>query len=101
MDFTDISKIMNEVQNSIKNTQNDTDNQKTFTAQSGGGLVEVSMNANFEIININIDDTLMDDKESLEILVMSSLNEVIKQVITDKSSMVTDLMKGFMPNNNT
>ena len=37
-----------------------------------------------EIIDIDIDDSLLEDKESLQILLISAVNDVIKMVEDDK-----------------
>ncbi len=42
-----------------------------LTAKAGGGMVKVSANGMGEIIDITIDDSLLEDRESLQILLIS------------------------------
>ena len=98
LDMDSLAKMMSEVQSKLQDGQI-TQDDKLFEAKSGGGLVCVSMKGNFEIVDLSIDDTLLDDKESLEILLMSAFNEVLQNVIKDKAASMGDMFKGFMPGN--
>jgi len=53
---------------------------KVFNVKSGGGMVEVSMNGKGEVIDLNIDDSLLDDKDSLQILLIGAINDANKMV---------------------
>lgn len=76
----------------IKNKQD----EKIFTNQSGGGLVEVKIKGSGEIIDLNIDDTLLSDKESLQILIMGCLNECYEQVAKAKAdTAMSSMMNGI------
>ena len=76
----------------IKNKQD----EKVFTVKSGGGLVEVQIKGSGEIIDLNIDDTLLSDKESLQILLMGCLNDCYEQVGRDKSNTaMSSMMSGI------
>jgi DNA-binding YbaB/EbfC family protein len=68
---------------------------KIYTAKSGGGLVEVSVNGKFEVVDIKIDDSLLEDKESLQILLMSAINDAIKMAIEDKKTQALNLFSGM------
>ena len=57
--------------------------------------MKVSANGNGEIIDVAIDDSLLDDKESLQILLISAINEVINTVNQNKHSVVSDIFGGF------
>ncbi len=61
---------------------------KEYTAKSGGGMVEVKINGAFEVIDLNIDNSLLEDKESLQILLMTAINDAIKMSLQDKTSML-------------
>ncbi len=69
----------------------------TLTAKGGGGLVEVSANGAGEIIDITIDDSLLEDKESLQILLISTVNDVIKMVEDNKKSQAMGMLGGLNP----
>lgn len=71
--------------------------QQIFTAKTGGGMVEISINGNSEVINLEIDDSLLDDKDSLQILLISAMNDVIKQSDENKKKMAMNMMGGINP----
>lgn len=66
-----------------------------FTAKSGGGLVEVSLNGVGEVVDIHIDDSLLEDKDSLQILLMGALNDAYKNVEQNKQKSALDMIGGF------
>jgi nucleoid-associated protein EbfC len=70
---------------------------RIFTSKAGGGMVEISINGNSEVINLHIDDSLLEDKDSLQILLMSAMNDVIKQSDENKKRMAMNLMGGVNP----
>ena len=66
-----------------------------FTAKSGGGLVEVSLNGVGEVVDIKIDDSLLEDKDSLQILLMGALNDAYKNVEQNKQKSALDMLGSF------
>jgi DNA-binding YbaB/EbfC family protein len=64
---------------------------KVYSAKSGGGLVEASVNGKFEVVDIKIDDSLLEDKESLQILLMSAINDAIKMAVEDKKAQALNM----------
>ena len=75
----DLNEMLKNIQQQMESIDN-----KTYTATSGGGLVEASVNGKFEVIDIKIDDSLLEDKESLQILLMSAINDAVKMAMEDK-----------------
>lgn len=69
--------------------------KKEFKAQSGGGLVKVSANGKGEIIDIFIDESLFDDKESLQILLIAAANDALKLVNKGRQNMAGDILGGL------
>jgi DNA-binding YbaB/EbfC family protein len=67
------------------------------TAKSGGGLIEVSANGKGEVVDIIIDDTLLEDKESLQILLMSAINDVYKNVEESRKSAAMSMLGDMGP----
>lgn len=47
---------------------------------AGGGLVSVVMTGKHELVKVDIDDSLMDDKEMLEDLVAAAVNDAARKV---------------------
>ncbi|ACM92796.1 conserved hypothetical protein [Nautilia profundicola AmH] len=85
---------LNEMLQKIQEQMQEADN-KIYTATSGGGLVEASVNGKFEVIDIKIDDSLLEDKESLQILLMSAINDAIKMAVEDKKSQALNMFGGL------
>ncbi len=83
MDFSKMGEMLKKAQEEAGKLQEES-KSKEFTSKSGGGLVKVSANGMGEIIDIDIDDSLLEDKESLQILLISAVNDVIKMVEDDK-----------------
>lgn len=69
-----MQKKMEETQNEIEETE--------VTASAGGGMVEVVANGKKEIISIKLDKEAVDpeDVEMLQDLVLTAVNDAIKQV---------------------
>ncbi len=87
----DLAKTLESLQENFKNAQEENKNL-TFSAKSGGGLVRVSANGEGEIIDISFDDSLLEDKESLQILLMSAINDVYKSVESNKKNMAIGML---------
>ena len=79
----------NEMQEQAKNIE--------FTAKAGGGLVEITANGAGEVIDLNIDDSLLDDKESMQILLISVMNDVTKMIEDNKKSQAMGMMGEMNP----
>jgi len=82
----DLNTMMQQLQEGMKQTSD-----KTYTSTSGGGMVEVSVNGDFEVVDMNIDDSLLEDKSSLQILLMSAVNDAIKMAVEDKKSQAMNM----------
>ena len=68
-----------------------------FTAKAGGGLVSISINGASEVLDVMIDDSLLDDKVYLQILLISAMNDAIKMVEANKKSQAMGMMGGMNP----
>lgn len=96
LDLSKMSEMMEQVQAKAKELEEKT-KSTILTAKGGGGMVTVSANGAGEIVDIDIDDSLLDDKEALQILLISTINEVLKSVEENKKSQAMNLMGGFNP----
>ncbi len=101
LDGIDLSKInlnemMGQVQEMAVKAKEDGKNQ-VFTSKVGGGMIELSINGNSEVTDLQIDDSLLEDKDSLQILLISAMNDVIKQSDDAKKSMAMNMMGGMNP----
>ena len=90
----DLNKMLNQFQEMAQNAKDD-NTSRVFTSKAGGGMVEISINGNSEVIDLKIDDSLLEDKDSLQILLISAMNDVIKQSDENKKMMAMNLMGGF------
>ena len=99
-DMSKMSQMMGEMQEKAKEIQEQAKNVQ-FTAKAGGGMVEVTANGTGEVIDLNIDDTLLQDKEYLQILLMSAMNDVSKMIEDNKKSQAMGVMGGMNPFTNT
>jgi len=95
-DMGKMSEMMSQMQDKAKELQEQAKNVE-LTAKAGGGLIEVTANGTGEIIDLNIDSSLMDDKESLQILLISVMNDVNQMVEDNKKSQAMGMMGGMNP----
>jgi len=94
MDFSKMGEMLQKAQEEAQKLQEESA-AKEFTAKSGGGLVKVVGNGKGEIIDIDIDDSLMEDKDSLQILLISAINDVLKMIEEDKKLAATKMLGGL------
>ncbi len=92
----DMSKMFQQLQGKMEEMEQQQENV-TLSAKSGGGMVEVKANGKGEIIDIDIDDSLLEDKESLQILLISAINDINKSVEDNKKSQAMNMMGGANP----
>lgn len=94
LDFSKMSDLVKDVQEKAKEFELEF-SSKEFSSKSGGGLVKVSANGKGEIIDISVDDSLLEDKESLQILLITAVNNVLNLVNQNKQNMVGNILGGF------
>ena len=89
-----LGDMLNQFQNMAQNAKEE-NSSRIFTSKAGGGMIEISINGNSEVIDLKIDDSLLEDKDSLQILLMSCMNDVIKQSDENKKMMAMNMMGGL------
>jgi DNA-binding YbaB/EbfC family protein len=94
MDFSKMGEMLQDMQKNAQKIQEEA-KSKVYTAKSGGGLVSISINGESEVTDITIDDSLLEDKESLQILLMSASNDAIKMVEDSKKLAATKMLQGM------
>ena len=92
----DMAKMLEGMQENASKLQTELQS-KTFNVKSGGGMVEVSVNGKGEVIDINIDDSLMTDKDSLQILLIGAMNDAYKMVKQNEQSSAMGMLGGMNP----
>ena len=90
----DMSKMLEGMQENAAKLQTDFES-KTFNVKSGGGMVEVSMNGKGELIDLIIDDSLLTDKTTLEILLIGAINDVNKMVMQNQQQSAMGMLGGM------
>jgi nucleoid-associated protein EbfC len=69
-----------------------------MTATAGGGVVSVTVNGHKEVITIKIaDDTVMEDREMLEDLLMAAMGEAYRKVEEELKKNLQGLPGGMLP----
>jgi len=84
----DLNQMMGQVQEMAQKAKEDGEKQ-VFTSKVGGGMIELSINGNSEVVDLKIDDSLLEDKDSLQILLISAMNDVISLILFFSSTCTT------------
>jgi DNA-binding YbaB/EbfC family protein len=96
LDMSKMGQMMEQLQSKAKEMEEQSKNV-VLTAKAGGGMIEVIANGSGEVIDITIDDSILEDKESLQILLISAINDVNKMVEDNKKSQAMGMMGGLNP----
>jgi DNA-binding YbaB/EbfC family protein len=94
MDMSNLNDMIGDFQKKAEELKTENEN-RVFTAKSGGGMVSVSINGNGDVIDLNIDDEMMEDKDSLQILLISAINDAIKMSEDNKKNATMDMLGGM------
>ena len=68
---------------------------KSYSVKTGGGLVELTVNGNGEVIDLMIDDTTLTDKDMLQILLIGAINDANKMVQQNQQSSAMNMLGGM------
>ena len=90
----DMAKMLEGMQENATKLQAELES-KTFSVKSGGGMVELSVNGKGEVIDLMIDDSLMQDKDSLQILLIGAMNDANKMVQQNQQSSAMGMLGGM------
>lgn len=90
----DMGKMLEQVQEQAKKMEAEMES-KEYTAKAGGGMLQIKMSGKGEVIDVNIDDSLLEDKESLQILLISCINDANKMVEADKQNTAMGMLGGM------
>ena len=94
MDFSKMGEMLQRAQEEAKKMQEESED-KEFTSKSGGGLIKVTANGKGEVIDMEIDDSLLEDKDSLQILLISAVNDVYHMVEENKKLAASQMLGGL------
>ncbi|WP_255613236.1 MULTISPECIES: YbaB/EbfC family nucleoid-associated protein [Sulfurimonas] len=90
----DMGKLLEGMQENAAKLQEELAS-KTFSVKSGGGLIELTLNGNGEVIDLNIDDELLSDKDSLQILLIGAINDANKMVQQNQQNSALSMFGGL------
>jgi nucleoid-associated protein EbfC len=90
----DMGKMLEGMQENASKLQAELES-KTFSVKAGGGMVELSVNGRGEVIDLNIDDSLMTDKDSLQILLIGVINDANKMVEQNQQNSALGMLSGM------
>ncbi len=96
IDMQNMGKMMEEMQKKAAQMQEQSKSVQ-LTAKGGGGMIEITANGTGEIVDILIDNSLLEDKASLQILLISTINDVMKMVEDNKKSQAMGMFGGLNP----
>ncbi len=84
-----------------KNLESEVENvlkTKTITGSSGAGLVEITINGIFEVLNVNISPEILspDKKGMVETLIVSAFGDAVKKGWEIRKTEVDSTVKSMM-----
>lgn len=94
IDFSKMGEMFEEMQKKAKEIESENEN-KEYSVKSGGGLVEIKINGKGEILDLNIDEELFEDRESLQILLISAMNDAVELIENEKKNLATKMLGGL------
>lgn len=96
----DMFNIMNKVkeaQEKMKATQENLVNINT-TTEVGGGMVKVTINGHRQIVKMEIDPEIMNDKEMVQDLIIAAFNKASSEIDALIKQEMSKSMEGILPN---
>lgn len=71
--------------------------ERRYSVKSGGGMVKLTLDGKGEAIDLEIDDSLLDDKPSLQIILLSAITDAYKMVEDNKKQHALGMLGGMNP----
>lgn len=95
-DPNQLQAMLGNIQEKAKELEEKT-KAEIYEVKSGGGLIALKANGAGEVIDLNIDDSLLEDKESLQILLIGAFNEIFEVIEKGKKNSALSMLGGFNP----
>ena len=87
-------KQAQEMQKQIENVQNELDDLQ-ISGESGGGLINVTVNGKMELLNCNMkDEVLKEEKDLIEDLIISAVNNALSKAQAESQSRMNSVTGG-------
>jgi len=96
MNFGEMGKMLEEMQAKAAEFEAELA-ERTFTVKTGGGMVRLEMNGKGEAVDLEIDDSLLEDKASLQILLIAAISDAVKMVEDNKKHSAMGMLGGMNP----
>jgi len=65
------------------------------TGEAGGGLVKVTMTGKHAVRRVEIDPSLLDDREMLEDIVTAAINDAVNRIASTTQDRMSDMTAGI------
>ena len=89
-------KQAQQMQKDIENVQNELD-ELQINSESGGGLVQVTINGKMELLDLNLqDEILTEEKEIIEDLIISAVNNAISKAEDESQNRMNSVAGGML-----
>jgi len=94
MDLNALMKQAQKMQKDLASTEQEL-KEKKYTS-SIGGVVEITLNGNFQVETLSIKEELINDgKDALEEMIQMAINNVLSQASNDKEQSMSSLTSGM------
>ncbi|MDR0665627.1 MAG: YbaB/EbfC family nucleoid-associated protein [Helicobacteraceae bacterium] len=94
LNLGNIGELLTQVQQKAREIQESAESV-AYTIKSGGGLIKIVANGKGEIVDLQIDDSLLGDKQSLVILLIAAFNETTERVDCAKKEAAMKMVGDF------
>ena len=89
-------KQAQQMQKDIENVQSELD-ELQINSESGGGLVQVTINGKMELLDLNLkDEILTEEKEIIEDLIISAVNNAISKAQDESQNRMNSVAGGML-----
>lgn len=93
-DMSQLQEMFQGLQESSQKLQKELEAQ-SYSVKSGGGAIEIVANGKGEVVDLIIEDSLLEDKESLQILLIGAMNDLTKMIEQNRAKQAMNLLGGF------
>jgi DNA-binding YbaB/EbfC family protein len=82
------------MQQEMQKAQEDLANLEV-TGEAGGGMVKVTMTGKHAVRRVEIDPSLLDDREMLEDIVTAAVNDAVNRIASSAQDRMSDMTAGI------
>lgn len=92
----DMGKMLEAFQSQAKAMDEEL-SERRYSVKSGGGMVKLTLDGKGEAIDLEIDDSLLEDKSALQIILLSAITDAYKMVEDNKKQHALGMLGGMNP----